>query len=118
MRALTSLAFVVGTFGTTPVLASTTTAAWNSVPTLTVPVAGLDLASEAGQRVLYRRLQGAAETACSSLDTSRSLAIRRQFRRCVKETIAKALGQVRHPAFVAYAKARLALVNEGTTAAR
>jgi UrcA family protein len=118
MRALTTLVGVIATLGAPFATASTTSGAWNSIPTVTVQVAGLDLASEAGQRVLYRRLQGAAETACSSLDTSRSLAIRRQFRRCVKETIAKALTQVRHPGFVAYAEQRLALVSEGATAAR
>jgi UrcA family protein len=118
MRTLTTLACVVAIVGAPFATASTATGAWNSTPTVTVHVAGLDLASEAGQRVLYRRLQAASETACSSLDTSRSLSIRRQFRRCVKETIAKALTQVRHPGFVAYAEQRLALVSEGATAAR
>jgi UrcA family protein len=83
--------------------------AWNSVPSITVQVAGIDLSSEVGQRVLYRRLQGAAESACSHLDTSRSLMVKRQFRRCVKETITEAAAKVRHPAFLLYANSRLAL---------
>jgi len=79
-------------------------AAPQNPPSLTVQFADLDISGTAGARVLYRRLQHAAETVCAPLD-DRNLALHLRFNQCVQTAINTAVAKVDRPALTAYHEA-------------
>jgi UrcA family protein len=71
------------------------------IPSVTVNYADLNLATEAGSRALYGRLVVAARQVCpESADTALALRQNRDARRCVTDTVQRAVKEIKHPKFV------------------
>ena len=62
-----------------------------------VGFADLDLSREAGVKVLYQRIKAAAESVCSPLRRTRSLAMEPGWRDCRNTAVANAVADVDHP---------------------
>ena len=77
----------------------------SEVPSVVVRFADLDLSRSEGARVLFRRLQGAAETVCAPLD-DRQLARHMHFLACVRSAISAAVSKVDQPALTTYYEAK------------
>ena len=73
----------------------------------TVSYAGLDLSTEAGVRVAYRRLRVAAQGVCSHLHTLELGQRRHRWETCVRDATARAVADVGAPGLTAYATARM-----------
>lgn len=73
----------------------------------TVSYAGLDLSSEAGARVAYRRIRAAAQGVCSSLHTLVPGQQRYIWETCVRDATARAVADIGAPGLTAYASARM-----------
>lgn len=84
--------------------ASTRVSAPRSV---SVSIAGIDLDSAAGQRIVFRRLKRAARIVCSDLGHSHSLTRVLLYEKCVDDALARAATDVTHGAFREYAYGRL-----------
>jgi UrcA family protein len=67
----------------------------------TVKYAELDLSQPEAVEVLHRRLSNAAEEVCSPLD-SRQLSRQLEYRRCVAETLSRAVAGVDRPMLTQY----------------
>ena len=76
-----------------------------SVPSIVVHFADLDLSRSEGAAVLYQRLNGAAETVCAPLD-GRHLGRHMSFKACVQAAISAALAKVDQRALAAYYEAK------------
>ena len=63
------------------------------VPSVAVHYADLDLTTDAGVRVLYRRLQFASQRVCRSLE-SRELARAIRYRACYDQALTEAVAKV------------------------
>ncbi|HEU4627647.1 MAG TPA: UrcA family protein [Steroidobacteraceae bacterium] len=72
-----------------------------TVKSETVRYDDLRLISAVGAAVLYGRLRGAAERACSPLD-GKSAQLVSRYRACVDEAVAKAVAQVNEPVLTKY----------------
>jgi len=68
----------------------------DATPSVRVSYAGLDLASDAGAQILYRRIANAAERVCEN-GGSRELTATWARRRCERQAIARAIEQVGNP---------------------
>jgi UrcA family protein len=66
----------------------------------TVTYGDLNLANPQGVQQLYRRIVGAAQQVCDVLN-GRSLQAKEQFSICTKQSIARAVSAVDHPALTA-----------------
>ncbi len=75
-------------------------------PSVAVSIAGIDLDTEKGRSIVFRRLQRAAKTVCEdgSFATVRRLTRPTE---CVTSTMLHAIAQVKHPAFRAYAQTQM-----------
>jgi UrcA family protein len=73
----------------------------------TVSYAGLDLSTEAGARVAYRRIRSAAKGVCSHLHTLEPGQRRHIWETCVNDATARAVVDVGVPGLTAYATARI-----------
>ena len=73
---------------------------------VTVHYEDLNTNSAHGAASLYRRIKVAAETVCSDLGPSRSLALQSRYASCVQGAIGVAVTQVNRPAVTEYAVAR------------
>lgn len=86
------------------------TSAWadtNLEPrSVTVHYEDLNTNSARGVAVLYQRIRSAAETVCSDLGSSRSLALLSRYAGCVHGAIGVAVTKVNRPAVTEYAAAR------------
>jgi UrcA family protein len=86
------------------------TSAWadtNLEPrSVTVHFEDLDTNSARGAAILYQRIKNAAETVCSDLGSSRSLALLSRYAGCVHGAIGVAVTKVNRPAVTEYAAAR------------
>jgi len=76
-----------------------------NAPSIVVHFADLDLSRSEGARVLYQRLQGAAETVCAPLD-DRNLARHMRFKECVQSAVSTAVAKVDQPTSAAYYEAK------------
>lgn len=72
----------------------------DATPSVRVSYAGLDLASDEGARILYRRIASAAERVCEN-PGSRELTATWASRRCERKAIARAIAQVGNPKLAA-----------------
>jgi UrcA family protein len=87
--------------------------------TVLVSLAGIELATEEGRSILYRRLKTAAKSACRDLESRHNLSQAMLFRKCVDDALIGAIAQVMDPAFEEYAARRLGLPDQSvSTAAR
>jgi UrcA family protein len=73
----------------------------------TVSYEGLDLSTEAGARVAYRRIHVAAQGVCSHLHTLVLGEQRHAWEVCVRDAMARAVADIGAPGLTAYAKARI-----------
>jgi UrcA family protein len=71
----------------------------------TVRFADLNINNSSGVKILYRRLNIAANNVCRELEPGRSLALVAPHRACVHAALSKALADVGNPAVLAYAAA-------------
>ncbi len=81
----------------------------------TVSYAGLDLSTEAGARVAYRRIRNAAQGVCRDLYTLEPGQRRHIWDTCVQDTIARAVLDIGAAGLTAYAKARIGAITEAPT---
>jgi UrcA family protein len=70
-------------------------------PATTVGYGDLNLANSQGVEILYRRLSVAAQHVCRALD-GRSLEQQARFSTCTRESVARAVAAVDHPALTAF----------------
>jgi UrcA family protein len=75
--------------------------------TRTVSYAGLDLSTEAGARVAYRRIHSAAQGVCRDLYTLEPGQRRHIYETCIRDTISRAVTDIGAPGLTAYATARI-----------
>jgi UrcA family protein len=75
------------------------------VPTQTVRFQDLNLNTDAGVRVLYKRIQGAANQVCGDVD-GRELAVAQAHKACVDKAVADAVAAVNNQQVVAIAQIR------------
>jgi UrcA family protein len=75
------------------------------VPTQIVRFQDLNLNTDAGVKVLYRRIQGAAKQVCGNVD-GRDLALARAHKACVDRAVADAVAAVNNQKMVAVAQVR------------
>jgi UrcA family protein len=73
-----------------------------------VDIAGLDLDSDAGRDLVYRKLRRAAKRACIDVETRHNLASM-LYSQCVNEALTGAVSQISDPAFRRYAAERLGI---------
>jgi UrcA family protein len=78
---------------------------WHDVRT--VSYEGLDLSTEAGARVAYRRIQVAAQGVCSHLHTLVLGEQRKAWEVCVRDATARAVADIGAPGLTAYAATKL-----------
>jgi len=83
----------------------------------TVSYAGLDLSTEAGARVAYRRIHSAAKGVCSHLYTLELGQRRHIWETCVRDTIARAVVDIGAPGLTAYAAPRIGTPTKAPTVA-
>jgi len=83
----------------------------------TVSYAGLDLSTEAGARVAYRRIHSAAQGVCSYLYTLEPGQRRHIWDTCVRDAIARAVVGIGAPGLTAYATARIGALTKAPTVA-
>lgn len=76
-------------------------------PSISVKYSDLDLATEAGSRVLYRRLEVAAERVCPQIGHVSELRWNRDARHCIAASIERAAKQIPSPQFAEVAASRL-----------
>lgn len=69
-----------------------------------VSLAGLDLSTPEGQHIAYDRLHATARRLCTQLEDLRSVARQQTFVKCVDETLANALRQIKGPTLAASEK--------------
>ena len=89
----TGLSCLLGTLAASGAMSSPAGAHEETPISKVVRFGDLDLTTLAGARVLYRRIQAAAEDVCT-LPISRSLVIREEGRVCMRTAIDKAVRQV------------------------
>jgi UrcA family protein len=82
-------------------LQSAYAAAPADVPSVVVRFADLDLSRSEGAKVLYQRLNSAAETVCAPYDAG-EIARHRNFTACVRTAVATAVAKVNRPALTEY----------------
>jgi UrcA family protein len=70
-------------------------------PSVVIHFAGLDLSGSDGAKLLYRRLNGAAETVCAQFD-GRDIPRHANFKACVRTAVATAVATVNRPALTEY----------------
>lgn len=75
------------------------------VPTQTVRFQDLNLNTDAGVKVLYKRIQGAANQVCGNVD-GRDLALARAHKACVDRAVADAVAALNNQKMVAVAQVR------------
>lgn len=75
------------------------------VPTQAVRFEDLNLNTDAGVQVLYKRIQGAAHQVCGNVD-GRDLAVARAHKACVDRAVADAVAAVNNQRMVAVAQVR------------
>jgi UrcA family protein len=75
-------------------------------PQLDVPYGDLNLAKPEGAKVMLQRIAGAAELVCGGRPSIRDMHERSVFRRCVRVTVADAVGQLRAPLVTALHEGR------------
>jgi UrcA family protein len=73
----------------------------------TVSYKGLDLSTEAGVRVAYRRIHVAAQSVCSHLHTLVLGQLRQRWEVCVRDATSRAVADIGAAGLTAYAAARL-----------
>ena len=73
-----------------------------------VNIAGLDLSSDAGRDLAYRRLRRAAKRACIDVETPHNLSSM-LYSQCVNGALTGAVSQVSDPVFRRYAAKRLGI---------
>ena len=95
-RSLTLLLTGIAFSGPVTLFAGTPTDAADKLPAVHVSYAGLDLSSKAGAAILYRRLKGAAQDVCGSVD-ARQLAQRARWTACYEKALADAVVRVNQP---------------------
>jgi UrcA family protein len=78
-----------------------------TVKSETVRYDDLRLISAVGAAVLYGRLRGAAERACSSLD-GKTPQLSSRYRACVDDTVAKAVAEVNEPVLTKFYESKRA----------
>jgi UrcA family protein len=66
----------------------------------------LNLATEAGSRVLYRRLVSAATHVCPEAGYILDLKQNRDAQHCIAETVARTAKEIKHPKFAQVAAAQ------------
>jgi len=81
----------------------------------TVSYAGLDLSTEAGARVAYRRIRVAAQGVCSHLHTLVLGQQRQVWEACVRDATSRAVADIGVPRLTAYATARLGMPTDPST---
>ena len=86
-------------FGAAPLTA--TAATESDAPTMAVSYADLDLATESGARILFERIEVAADEVCPAVPDIRDLNRVATHSRCVREAIARAVQQVDSPRLAA-----------------
>jgi UrcA family protein len=86
-------------------VATTSNAADEFVPKVTVKYADLDIATSVGAATLYRRIQFAADNVCWQM-YSNEAAYRRNKERCLQQVIARAVSQVNQPMLTAAYEAK------------
>ena len=77
----------------------------DEVPTRVVRFADLDLTRSAGVKVLYARITFAAREVCEPIN-ARALGVIQAARKCVDESIARAVADVNAPALTSYHRAK------------
>lgn len=82
-----------------PLAATAATA--GDAPTMAVNYSDLDLATESGARVLFERIQVAADEVCPAVPDIRDLNRVATHSRCMREAIARAVQQVGSPRLAA-----------------
>ena len=87
-----------------PVLAQSSLAQTSdTVPSVAVKYGDLDLGSPAGARVLFRRIEAAAKTACGGAPDIRQLDQLARFEACRRSAVARAVVAVDSPMLTAMA---------------
>lgn len=88
-------------FALAPGLQSAYAAPPGDVASVVVRFADLDLSGGNGAKVLYQRLNGAAETVCAPFD-GRDIPRHTNFNTCVRTAVATAVAKVNRPALTEY----------------
>lgn len=99
-RAHARTAAVAGSLLAIALASSATVLAADAAPSVRVSYAGLDLKSEQGARILYRRISAAAEQVCPSADP-RALVEFSASRACRAQAVARAIQEVGNPKLAA-----------------
>jgi UrcA family protein len=73
-----------------------------------VDIAGLDLGSDAGRDLVYRKLRRAAKRACIDIETRHNLSSM-LYSQCVNDALTGAVSQVSDPVFRRYAAERIGI---------
>jgi UrcA family protein len=102
VRALVLVGCVLG-IGSSMAQAVTTT---EDVPSVTVQYSALDLTSDDGARILYRRIASAAQAVCPAADP-RDLNGFARSKSCRSEAIARAVRDIHSPRLAALYSARI-----------
>lgn len=79
----------------------------SSPRSVAVSIAGIDLDSDEGRRIVFQKLKRAAKTVCSSLSDPHGLTRILLYKKCVDGALTEATGRVKHPAFQEYAYGRI-----------
>lgn len=77
----------------------------SEIRSMKVDFADLNLATDAGSRALYHRLVSAAQRVCPETSPLPELSQNREARRCIAETVERAVKQINHPKFAQVAAA-------------
>lgn len=104
MSSLRRSALVLGLWMSVPVLvmAARVQAAEGTPPSEVVRYADLDLATGAGIRTLYSRIQRAADSVCEPFASSGTLIPSAAWRSCFNQAVAAAVRHVDRPLLTAY----------------
>lgn len=89
----------------------------NTIEVRTVSYAGLDLNTEAGARVAYRRIHAAARGVCSYLYTLEPGQRRYIWDTCVRDATARAVVDIGAPGLTAYATSRIGVLTKAPSVA-
>lgn len=79
----------------------------NSVPSITISYAELDISKPQGLQVLYTRLERAAKTVCDFDYAPRDLARVRSAKACYQSALENAVNQINRPTLTALHRAKM-----------
>jgi UrcA family protein len=106
-RAVAAALVAIAVIGGIPMSHAAEVADSSDVPAISVKYSDLNLATEAGSRVLYRRLETAARHVCPQIGYVTELRQNREARQCITAAVERAAKQIQSPQFAEVAASKL-----------